>query len=333
MHNESKKMIGFKARSKKIYARHRWLISIGTAIVALIAVVTFSFKASESNASVNVDGYKLYKTTVTSTKTNESGDWIVKGTTNAPDDAKIIALTADNYDSIGSSTTNILDWAKVKNGKFTTAVSAYNAIDKPYKNGRSAQASIVAIDGYSGEKDDSLTSGLKTAILDFKKVKLTLDDALVKYCNRLSDDFKDNDDSDGNTSSESSSESTSEDDDASNDSDKETEKAQSDSTKVSREEISALSTAQEYLEFRSFSKQGLYRQLSSDAGEKFSASAAQYAVDHVEVNWNSQALKAAKSYQEDQHMSSAQILNQLTSSAGEGFTQTEAQYAVNNLPK
>lgn len=52
------------------------------------------------------------------------------------------------------------------------------------------------------------------------------------------------------------------------------------------------------------SKQGIYDQLTSDAGEKFPEDAAQYA-----------------------------IYDQLTSSYGEKFTQEEAQYAIDHLNK
>lgn len=328
MNSKSKHTSGLQTWLKKLHTHRRWLISIGIAVVALISVFVFSFKANQSDASV--DGYKLYKTTITNVRTNDTGDWLVKGKTDAPDDAKIIALTSGNYGSISSSITNITSWVKVKNGEFTTAVSAYNAVDKPYKNGRSVQVSIVAITGYSAEQDDLLTSGLKTAVLDFKGIKLTLDDALVKYCNELKDESKGSDDtSESNESSESSERSTKK-DDTNSSFDKKTGQSNS---KASREELEALNSAQDYLEMSSFSKQGLYDQLSSDAGEKFSASAAQYAVDHVKVNWNSQALKAAKYYQKEEHMSSAEILDQLTSSAGEGYTQDQAQYAVNNLSK
>ena len=43
------------------------------------------------------------------------------------------------------------------------------------------------------------------------------------------------------------------------------------------------------------SKQGIYDQLTSDAGDKFDDASAQYAVDHVKADWNKNALKAAES--------------------------------------
>lgn len=65
-------------------------------------------------------------------------------------------------------------------------------------------------------------------------------------------------------------------------------------TKVPREHRNALRSAEVYLKTMPFSKKGLYNQLTSDAGEKYPADAAQYAVDNVKTNWKENALKAAK---------------------------------------
>ena len=81
------------------------------------------------------------------------------------------------------------------------------------------------------------------------------------------------------------------------------------------------------------SKQGIYDQLTSEYGEKFSDEAAQYAIDHVEANWKENALKKAKSYQETMAMSPNAIHDQLTSEYGEKFTPEEADYAIENLNK
>lgn len=42
------------------------------------------------------------------------------------------------------------------------------------------------------------------------------------------------------------------------------------------------------------SKAGIYEQLTSEYGEKFSAEAAQYAIDNMEADWNANALKKLK---------------------------------------
>lgn len=100
---------------------------------------------------------------------------------------------------------------------------------------------------------------------------------------------------------------------------------------VPTEYKSALKKAQSYSDTMHMSKAGLYDQLTSEYGEKFSAEAAQYAIDNVNADWKNNALKKAESYQETMSMSPAAIYDQLISDYGEKFTAEEAQFAVDNL--
>ncbi|MCX6804707.1 MAG: Ltp family lipoprotein [Patescibacteria group bacterium] len=100
---------------------------------------------------------------------------------------------------------------------------------------------------------------------------------------------------------------------------------------VPTEYKSALSKATSYANNQHMSKLAVYDQLTSEYGEKFSAAAAQYAVDNVKADWNANALVKAKSYQSIQNMSPEAIRDQLTSQYGEKFTPAEADYAIQNL--
>ena len=82
----------------------------------------------------------------------------------------------------------------------------------------------------------------------------------------------------------------------------------------------ALKKAKSYSETMHMSKAGLYDQLTSEYGEKYSAEAAQYAVDNVDADWNYNALKSAENYSKTMHMSKQGIYDQLTSDAGEKFS-------------
>jgi hypothetical protein len=93
----------------------------------------------------------------------------------------------------------------------------------------------------------------------------------------------------------------------------------------------AMASAESYLEMMGFSYQGLYQQLSSAAGEGFTEAEAQYAVDHVDVDWNQEAVESARSYLEMMPMSRSALIDQLSSSAGEGFTYEQAVYAVDKV--
>ena len=94
---------------------------------------------------------------------------------------------------------------------------------------------------------------------------------------------------------------------------------------------SALRKAKLYADTMNMSKTGIYDQLTSEYGEKFTVEAAQYAIDNITVDWKENALKKAKLYQETMSMSPAAIYDQLTSEYGEKFTAEEAQYAIDNL--
>ena len=96
-------------------------------------------------------------------------------------------------------------------------------------------------------------------------------------------------------------------------------------------ELNALKKAQSYSDNMHMSKKRLYEQLTSSYGEGFTDSEAQYAIDHVQADWNYNALQKAKSYQSSMNMSKNRIYQQLTSSYGENFTASEAQYAIDHL--
>lgn len=69
----------------------------------------------------------------------------------------------------------------------------------------------------------------------------------------------------------------------------------------------------------------------SEYGEQFTEEEAQYAVDHVDADWNANALEKAKIYRDTMNMSPAAIQDQLVSEYGEKFTKEEAAYAVEHL--
>lgn len=100
---------------------------------------------------------------------------------------------------------------------------------------------------------------------------------------------------------------------------------------VPTEYKSALNKAYTYSQTMSMSKAGIYDQLTSEYGEKFSAEAAQYAIDNMDVDWKANALNKAKTYSDTMHMSKLGVYNQLISDYGEKFTEEEAQYAVDNV--
>jgi hypothetical protein len=100
---------------------------------------------------------------------------------------------------------------------------------------------------------------------------------------------------------------------------------------VPAEYKSALAQAGTYANQLHLSKKGLYDQLVSEYGGKFTAPAAQYAIDNVKADWNANALAQAKTYQNDLHLSPAGVRDQLVSEHGGQFTASEADYAIAHL--
>ena len=92
-----------------------------------------------------------------------------------------------------------------------------------------------------------------------------------------------------------------------------------------------MAKAKDYSDTMHMSKRGIYDQLTSEYGEKFTEDEAEYAVDNVDADWNENALAKAKEYQDLMSMSNSAIYDQLTSEYGEKFTDEEAQYAVDHL--
>lgn len=98
----------------------------------------------------------------------------------------------------------------------------------------------------------------------------------------------------------------------------------------------AVDAAQSYLSLgQGFSYAGLLQQLTSSAGDGFSKSDAEFAINYVKPDWDQQAVDAAKGYLSlGEGFSSSSLLQQLTSSYGDGFSQAQAEYAVDKvMPK
>lgn len=101
--------------------------------------------------------------------------------------------------------------------------------------------------------------------------------------------------------------------------------------KPSIEYQNALKKAESYSKIMYMSKKAIYNQLTSEYGEKFSADAAQYAIDNLNADYKANALAKAKSYQKTMNMSKSAIYDQLISVYGEQFTEEEAQWAIDHL--
>ncbi|GAP57365.1 endonuclease [Arthrobacter sp. Hiyo1] len=81
-----------------------------------------------------------------------------------------------------------------------------------------------------------------------------------------------------------------------------------------------------------FSQASLTKQLTSSAGNEFTAPQAESAVANSGADWNAEAVKAAKGYMSSgMGFSRQSLIAQLTSAAGNQFTDTQAGYAADQV--
>ncbi len=95
----------------------------------------------------------------------------------------------------------------------------------------------------------------------------------------------------------------------------------------------ALKAAKGYLTSgMGFSQASLTAQLTSSAGNQFTAPQAEYAVANSGADWNAEAVKAAKGYMTSgMGFSRQSLIAQLTSSSGNQFTAAQAGYAADQV--
>jgi colicin import membrane protein len=87
----------------------------------------------------------------------------------------------------------------------------------------------------------------------------------------------------------------------------------------------ALRSAEDYLDYSAFSKQGLIDQL---VYEEFSVENATWAVDQLTVDWNEQAVRSGQAYLDYSSFSRQGLIDQLVF---EDYTVKQATYAVDTI--
>ncbi|WP_423463617.1 Ltp family lipoprotein [Promicromonospora sp. MS192] len=98
--------------------------------------------------------------------------------------------------------------------------------------------------------------------------------------------------------------------------------------KLTESQQQAIATAEDYLDYQAFSRQGLIDQLSSEYGDAFPVKDAEFAVDSLDVDWNEQAARAAQEYLDYDSFSRQGLIDQLSSKYGDQFTVEQATYGV-----
>lgn len=205
-------------KSREMNSKKLWiLISAVVLTVLLITTIIVGLNNDKSKFSVKY-GQTIYKVKVTSTKVNDTSDWEIKGTTSAPDGAKLFATYGeetndDEYGVNASSSTSLTSWPTVRNGKFTMIVNPlFLHYEKEYESGKNISAYLFAITGLNGKLskysiEPKISNDLKSAIAkNIKKTNLILNDSQASYYNSLgkSEESSSDEDSSESTSSSSS---------------------------------------------------------------------------------------------------------------------------------
>lgn len=169
---------------------------IGTGVVALSSLFLVAC-GQQTAKSGNHTIYDVKPTKVT-TKDDE---WIIRGTTDAPDGTKIVAVPSNSVgdDLNGSEKTGYdLGFPKVKDGKFKISLSVMDASDSTnYKTGKKDKVAIFAVTNYTKKYDHEVAGNLIDAFNDkFDPTTLKITSSQSKYMKSLDD----NDESDDTTS-------------------------------------------------------------------------------------------------------------------------------------
>lgn len=190
---------------------------LGSALAFIMLLGGCSSGASSSTVQ-KVGSHKIYTTKVNKIKENETHDWVLSGTTKAPNGAKIIVTPSDsdsiNYGEVAAESTALASWAKVKNGKFTVIVDPLVLTAEKEKAGKKIKAEVFAISNYNKSWTSSSVSKkiVSAAKKNSKSISLTISSKQEKYYKSLnSKSSSDSSDSSSVSSSSSSSNSSSDD--------------------------------------------------------------------------------------------------------------------------
>lgn len=183
------------------------LIGISAIALSSLLLVACGQKSVKSGSST------IYDTTVNKTTVSDH-EWKITGTTSAPDGAKIIVTPTSksnlDYGENGATNYDEINWAKVKNGKFTAYVDPLD-VTMSEKSGNQTKVAVMAVTGYSKKYDDHVSSKAVSAFTkQFETYKLKMSSSQAKYLKSLGSDDDDTDyDSTSDDSTVSSSESSS----------------------------------------------------------------------------------------------------------------------------
>lgn len=153
----------------------------------------------------------VYSVKVDNVKVSD-GDWIISGTTKAPDDVEVLAVapkSEDSYEEMGKQNiaTHVKDpdsFGEVKDGKFEISVSSSEAmgVDQYNKVGSKSFIYIAGVVDFDKTTKDEVSTSLYNKISDKgTKQNITVTQNQVDYINSIDTEIHDSESSSSETSS------------------------------------------------------------------------------------------------------------------------------------
>lgn len=124
-------------------------------LLVLFGIAALSVTLVACSNGQKAGDYTIYETNSIKTSTTDSGSWLVKGKTNAPDGSKILIVPSESDNpyykvNVAKANSDKEAYAKVEDGKFSAKVSAYDITtsDESY-TGDKYKVQIMAIKNYT----------------------------------------------------------------------------------------------------------------------------------------------------------------------------------------
>lgn len=157
------------------------------------------------NQKVTSGKNDIYQVKVTKTSTNDVDNWVVKGTTSAPDGAKVIAVGKDDdLHSNAASDSSLTHWSKVRNGKFKAHISSTDATGTNVKANQKCKVYLFAVTNYRKISfDDEVPHRILKAFRSkFDPTSLTITSKMARSLNDNDTDNVDDNSTDSNDQSD-----------------------------------------------------------------------------------------------------------------------------------
>lgn len=182
-------------------------------LFSIMMLLTACGEDDSSTKAVTHHTQNIYNVKISKVKSDD-GDFVVSGTTKAPDGSKILAQGETDKDQNKAEADDDVDYCKVKDHKFTARLTADNLTEKDIKQDLKIKVKICAVKKYDVDYDDyKITKKVRTALKSkVKTTVLTVDDKIATYYKKDDSSSDDNDSNDSDSSDEDSDSDSDEDD-------------------------------------------------------------------------------------------------------------------------